>query len=608
MKRILSIVLVCVMLMSCFSYANLENLNKDSEITAEGEAQLLNVTQKTAKKPVILVPGIGGTKLYSNNEFLWLDLWRAIFSASDDFLDPLKSSATGTTANLTGTIRAYNGRFSQNDINNGLLDGIILSINGDDIFEGLVSHLEQNGYTRGVNLFACPYDWRKDLNQEYNILDEVIEIAKQRSGWDQVDVVAHSMGGLLSKRYLVQNQTNRSKVDKFISLGTPYYGSPQALWALTVGDNFSTIFGIGVNPNKVKEMVKNYPSNYQLMPSTTYFNRIINSSAYNFDGVQYTSYMKESDFDFDGNGTKNSMMNYNEIGNAVYWEYNYYLYSRNNSLHNLLSGVALRDYGINHYVVAGSGLPTLYVMDVYNSWWSGRKFSSLKFGEGDETVPYGSAIETGTPATGKYYFPSDVKHGTMPSQGRHTVLSILNFNTSTNSFSTASVSTTNSKQVPEGVVEAISDEETPVKINGLMFLVRTEEMPLVYKKNNPSAKIGRGKDYNQYKPYLFEKGHEKNIKANENAKGKLDLVENTISKGSYIKQYGDIYVVYVPDAHEDYEIELTGIDTADIEIRKFDNSVETVLETVYDIDLKEQKGNKKVLEYNSDKRQLKVLE
>lgn len=97
-----------------------------------------------------------------------------------------------------------------------------------NIYKGLIEKLEDAGYEQGEKLFIAHYDWRQSNAQsaaEY--LAPIIEEAKQVSGIDEIDIVAHSMGGLVAREY-IQGTTYNNDVDQLIMLGTPNEGSSDA--------------------------------------------------------------------------------------------------------------------------------------------------------------------------------------------------------------------------------------------------------------------------------------------------------------------------------------------------------------------------------------------
>ena len=86
-------------------------------------------------------------------------------------------------------------------------------------------------------LFPFPYDWRLDNEVSAAKLADYIDfVLALHPDADGVDLVGHSMGGLVSRRYLLNSQSNRDRVKRFISIGTPWLGAPKALMTSATGD------------------------------------------------------------------------------------------------------------------------------------------------------------------------------------------------------------------------------------------------------------------------------------------------------------------------------------------------------------------------------------
>jgi hypothetical protein len=96
----------------------------------------------------------------------------------------------------------------------------------------------QNGYKEGCNLFEVPYDWRWDLSESVKkFLEPWITKAKIDSGKPYVNIIAHSMGGLLTRKY-IQDLANETDIDvyRFAMVGTPNKGSASAYYMWEGGE------------------------------------------------------------------------------------------------------------------------------------------------------------------------------------------------------------------------------------------------------------------------------------------------------------------------------------------------------------------------------------
>ena len=93
-----------------------------------------------------------------------------------------------------------------------------------------------NGYEKGVTLFPFPYEWRFSNRTTATLLDTKIDDIKAICTCDKVDIVAHSMGGLVARSY-IQSDDYDQDVDQLIFLGTPHLGAPKAYLMWEGGQN-----------------------------------------------------------------------------------------------------------------------------------------------------------------------------------------------------------------------------------------------------------------------------------------------------------------------------------------------------------------------------------
>src|SRR3989344_7950462 len=94
-------------------------------------------------------------------------------------------------------------------------------------YDDLIATLDVNGYTPNVDLFTFPYDWRQSNVDTAVLLKLKIDAVKDICQCDKVDLVAHSMGGLVARQY-IQSDAYDQDVDQLIFLGTPHLGAPKA--------------------------------------------------------------------------------------------------------------------------------------------------------------------------------------------------------------------------------------------------------------------------------------------------------------------------------------------------------------------------------------------
>ncbi len=99
----------------------------------------------------------------------------------------------------------------------------------DNLMEALIAagYKENSLDETKPTLFTFPYDWRADNNLTAGLLREKINQVKQITGASKVDIVAHSMGGLVTRSY-AQSDDYQNDIDQVIFLGTPHKGSPES--------------------------------------------------------------------------------------------------------------------------------------------------------------------------------------------------------------------------------------------------------------------------------------------------------------------------------------------------------------------------------------------
>lgn len=146
----------------------------------------------------------------------------------------------------------------------------------------------ENGYIDYGGLhYTCyqyPYDWRRDISEQAAMLHQQIleaqDAIRTARGLDEthsikIDVVAHSMGGLVLRYYLRYGSeplpddgsqpeltwAGAEHVSRAFLVGTPNAGSAESLQQLIDGMNLNPLF-----PNYRPGIVGTLPAIYQLLP------------------------------------------------------------------------------------------------------------------------------------------------------------------------------------------------------------------------------------------------------------------------------------------------------------------------------------------------------
>jgi len=104
----------------------------------------------------------------------------------------------------------------------------------DDLWEAL----KAAGYKEGETLFAFPYQWRDSNTTTAELLKDKIAAVKNICHCNKVDLIGHSMGGLVARAY-IEEDDYQNDVDQVIFLATPHRGAAQA-YLMWEGGSFGT--------------------------------------------------------------------------------------------------------------------------------------------------------------------------------------------------------------------------------------------------------------------------------------------------------------------------------------------------------------------------------
>ena len=104
-------------------------------------------------------------------------------------------------------------------------DALLLGVYG-----GLLRRLYNLGYRTGESFWVYAYDWTQSNAQSGRGLAEFInKLLAEHPSWRSVDVVSHSMGGIVTRAAIV---FHKAPVRKAVYLATPHYGAPRAYFTL----------------------------------------------------------------------------------------------------------------------------------------------------------------------------------------------------------------------------------------------------------------------------------------------------------------------------------------------------------------------------------------
>ena len=136
--------------------------------------------------------------------------------------------------------------------------------------EGLLNRYTTNGCDvaqSSANLFTFAYDWRRDNAQSAAKLADFMGCVAKIWPDRQVNIVTHSMGSLVAQRYLL-TAGDDAPVERLITFGAPWLGSPKSVNVLYTGD-FAP--GLVNGPaDRIRRIVGSFPAAHQLMAGPYY--------------------------------------------------------------------------------------------------------------------------------------------------------------------------------------------------------------------------------------------------------------------------------------------------------------------------------------------------
>ena len=250
------------------------------------------------RNPVIVIPGILGSKLEEPG--LKTPVWGAFTYGAADPDYPAGARLVALPMERGKTL----GELQDSVVPTTVLDSVeidvTLLVRGleidayDEIIRTLAAgayrdetiSLAMSGPVNQEGHFTCfqfAYDWRRDISEQAAALHERLVYAQQlaQEGFKldappRVDIVAHSMGGLVLRYYLRYgaqplpedgslpelNWAGAQNIERAIIIGTPNAGSVLSLTQLVEGVNYVGL----ITPTYRPAVLGTMPSIYQLLP------------------------------------------------------------------------------------------------------------------------------------------------------------------------------------------------------------------------------------------------------------------------------------------------------------------------------------------------------
>src|SRR3989344_1399350 len=287
--------------------------------TLEVSAVLTGEVPTTGFSNVLFIPGLEASRLYKQKTILGI---------------PVEDQLWEPGVNTDGTSK-NSGIYTRDIIDKG--QGI------KNIYESFSNTMDQLMTDQKIAEWqAFAYDWRKSpddvvtTSQKYEngatlSLIPLLQVLKNSSKNGKVTIVAHSNGGLVAKALLKKLQDDKNaginnlidSVDVLFMVAVPEIGTAKSVPAILHGYDQQILGGWLMDETRARELGRNMPGAFGLLPSKEYINHVSASPATFVDtatpsnvstklvqtfGSAISSYAEYKDFLFGSEGRTNPII------------------------------------------------------------------------------------------------------------------------------------------------------------------------------------------------------------------------------------------------------------------------------------------------------------
>jgi hypothetical protein len=286
-------------------------------------------------------------------------------------------------------------------------------------YDNLCEEFLANGYEDGKNFSVFPYQWRDSNAENAKLLHKRIQDIKSETGKPKVDIVAHSMGGILARVY-IESDYYEDDVDQLITVATPHLGSPKVYVKWEAGAFFSDIFEtVGKHIFEQEAEENGYDSVFhyirgrpmasvqELLPDYNYLYDD-NGSDYDLRSTYPDNYPRNEFLEDLNSAEKAKALERVEFTKII---------GKNNDSESTISGYNVVNADMGE--VWEHGYPHGFEIPVLTD-------QGIKTSDGDITVPLYSAEANEIPSNKNIYLKSS--HNTLPTDAQKDILEILTGN------------------------------------------------------------------------------------------------------------------------------------------------------------------------------------
>jgi len=194
----------------------------------------------TGRCTIVFLPGLMGSELWLGNERVWPNV-KTLFTDPEIYRYP---------SDIPLEPRS-------------IVDEVVIVPNliKMDQYNRLGDYLvEELNYSRGVDFFEFPYDWRQDVRISARQLGQLID-GLPRS--QPVILIGHSLGTMVS-RYYIEQLGGHKRIERVILMGGPNKGAVGAVLSMLVAPQ---ILPFGIMGERLRQILLTFHSSYQILPA-----------------------------------------------------------------------------------------------------------------------------------------------------------------------------------------------------------------------------------------------------------------------------------------------------------------------------------------------------
>ncbi|XP_010449293.1 PREDICTED: lecithin-cholesterol acyltransferase-like 4 [Camelina sativa] len=383
--------------------------------------------------PVLLVPGIAGSILNAVDHDNGKEerVWVRIFGADHEFRTKMWSRfdpSTGKTISLDPktSIVVPQDRAGLHAID--VLDpDMIVGRESVFYFHEMIVEMLGWGFEEGKTLFGFGYDFRQS-NRLQETLDQFakkLETVYKASGEKKINVISHSMGGLLVKCFMgLHSDIFEKYVKNWIAIAAPFRGAPGYITS-TLLNGMSFVNGweqnFFVSKWSMHQLLIECPSIYELMccpyfkweisPVLELWREKQSNDGVGSSDVVLESYRSLESLEVFTKSLSSNTANY--CGESIDLPFNWKIMEWAHKTKNVLASAKLPSQ-VKFYNIYGTNLETPHSVCYGNEKMPVKDLTHLRYFQptyicvdGDGTVPVESAMADGLEAVARVGVPGE---------------------------------------------------------------------------------------------------------------------------------------------------------------------------------------------------------